>query len=112
MESTVMQEERRVHQRRVVRVPAVLRLSSGREMECRALDLSLGGISLAVEQDPGVGTAGLLRVAVPFPERSQAISVSVVVVQSILTDSGFRAGLRFGDLPENAREVLHEFLFR
>ncbi|WKB50842.1 PilZ domain-containing protein [Eleftheria terrae] len=113
MRLTLSIDERRASARKVLRVPAVVQLAAGDRLEGRALDVSSGGVSIAVSKNPRVSTQCKLFFTLPLEGSLHAINCQAVVVHAILSNElGFKVGLKINEITAESKAKLERYLRR
>lgn len=104
--------ERRLHTRRAIRTVARISTRNG-VIDVRTIDASIGGLAIAADINPPVGTE--FQIALQLPGKRGALepfTASVRVMYSAYAaDQGrFKIGLQFGKLDPASEKVLRAFL--
>jgi c-di-GMP-binding flagellar brake protein YcgR len=113
MNSYPLEANRRVHERKLLRVAAQVIVPGRPEVEVRTWDISAGGIAVVAAVNPPVGLKFKLRVRLPVrPAGTAALESQVEVMHSVLikSEGGFKVGLRFVDLSSTAAAAVMQFL--
>jgi c-di-GMP-binding flagellar brake protein YcgR len=105
--------ERRQHERRGLRTPAVLALAGRKPVEVLALDISVGGVGTLcpINVKPGTACRIYLNLPISTHER-ELVSLEGVVMRSIFAskEDSFRVGLKFTDPTERQQVLIQRFV--
>ena len=91
--------ERRQHERRVLRGLSQLQFGKNPAMETRTMDVSISGLGIIAPVNPPSRTQCTIRVVVPIDVYTRA-------------DDGFKVGLMFVNMPAESTAVLGRFIKR
>lgn len=107
--------ERRQHERRVLRGVSQLQFGKNPAMETRTMDVSISGLGIIAPVNPPSRTQCTIRFVVPLEvDRHVTITAAAVVTHSVYTraDDGFKVGLMFANMPAETTAVLARFIKR
>ena len=107
--------ERRQHERRVLRGMSQLQFGKHPAMETRTMDVSISGLGIIAPVNPPSRTQCTIRFVVPIDaDRNVTITASAIVTHSVYTraDDGFKVGLMFVNMPAESTAVLGRFIKR
>ncbi len=106
--------DRREHERKPLRTEAHLLPPGLAPFPVRLIDISEGGLRISCSVNPPLLSVSVIRLALPNPQRTGMVMVEVRVqiLNSIYarTESGFRVGLKFLDLPAATRSSISAYL--
>ena len=104
-----LQSEKRKQMRKSLRCPAAIKWSDGTLTHTHTLDISSGGVSVAVPRPiSGTGTCHLAFVVL-LSAGARNFMANCEITHCILSGvEGFRVGLRFLDLNADDREQLEQ----
>jgi c-di-GMP-binding flagellar brake protein YcgR len=104
--------DRRRDERRIYRSGAVWTPVGMAPVQVRTLDISVGGIALVAAFNPPVGCLCLVRFTLPGREGPFTVETSGGVARSVFssTDDGFRVGLYFDPLSDEATRALQRYV--
>jgi c-di-GMP-binding flagellar brake protein YcgR len=105
--------ERRQHERRSMRTPAVLALPGRKPIEILVLDVSLGGLGTLSSTNVNPGTACRIYLNLPISTHArELISAECMVMRSVLSakEDRFRVGLKFVDPPDRLQALILRFV--
>lgn len=108
------ESDRRVHDRRPLRIPARVLLPGDQSFEVRTSDIGAGGMGIVAGANPKVGTVFALQFSLPSKTNGNpaALQVKVKVANSILgvDQGGFKIGLQFLALDPASERVIRQYL--
>lgn len=107
------EEERRVTERKPLRIRATVVLGQTQSFEVRTLDLSVGGMGIVAQANPRPGTHMGIRFMLPLkPGGYVPFEARAKVIHSVYSASeqGFKIGLVFLALNEGAAASLQRFV--
>ena len=107
--------ERRQHERRVLRGLSQLQFGKNPAMETRTMDISISGLGIIAPVNPPARTQCTIRFVVPIDvDRNVTITAAAVVTHSVYSraDDGFKVGLMFVNMPAESTAVLGRFIKR
>ena len=107
--------ERRQHERRVLRGMSQLQFGKNSAMETRTMDVSISGLGLIAPVNPPARTQCTIRFVVPIDaDRNVTITAPAVVTHCVYThaEDGFKVGLMFVNMPAETTAVLQRFIKR
>ncbi len=102
-------DERRNHERRILRVQAELLITGRAPMAVRTMDISEGGISVLCPVNLPARTECTVRVSLPVPPTGRKpVELRAVVRYSILSSSGggFQLGMSVPMTDESTRAAI------
>ena len=105
--------ERRKSVRRVLRTTAVVILNESQTFEVRTVDVSINGMAIVAPANPKPGVVFYIRFKVPLKNKGyENFESKARVVHSIYSssESGFKIGLNFIQLPQNFATLLEKFI--
>lgn len=105
--------DRRGEERRLYRAGALWAPVGLAPLQARTLDLSVSGLGLVSPVNPPVGTRCQVRFVVPTRDHGpMTIDAMAKVARSIFSsaEDGFRVGLMFEPLPEEATRAIQRFV--
>ncbi len=107
--------DRRINERRPLRVPAKVLTPEGRVMDVCTIDISDGGMAIASPVNPTHGTVFTIGFSLPKrPNGNVVIQERVQVMHSVFSGDvqAFKVGLMFIDLSAPAAEIILNFVRR
>lgn len=107
--------ERRISDRRPLRTQAVAWTADGKAMKVRTLDVSPGGMALSSATNPNQGTVLSIQFSIPkVTNGATVVKVRGEVTYSVLSGEvgGFKVGVRFSDVPQEAAEAIAGYIHR
>ena len=105
--------DRRVAERKSLRVDAVVTLPGDQRFTVRTIDISREGVGIVAGANPSPGTRFVIEFPLPLRSRSaMPLRVSTRVAHSVFSSSegAFKIGLAFIDLPAQAAQAIAEFM--
>lgn len=105
--------ERRHHERRGMRTPALLALPGRKPVEVLALDISIGGVGTLCSVNVKPGTACWIYLNLPVSRQDrELLSIEATVMRSIFVskEDSFRVGLRFNGLTDRQHLLIQRFI--
>jgi hypothetical protein len=98
--------------RKVMRGRAMLMLDGATPVHARTQDVGLGGVSLELVDSVQIGQCGLVSFQIFFGGNLDIITTRVEVMHCVCGSEGFKAGLQFGRLEEQAAAAIVNYLRR
>ena len=113
MSLTSTPQNKRQHERRILRATAVLLLPGQPALEVRTSDISLGGLGIVAGANPPPNL--ICRLSVPLPLTyggARRIEVVAKVAHSVFSsrDGGFKVGLVFQNPSADALSAITDYL--
>ena len=106
-------DNQRQHERRSLRSVAIVTLSPTQSIEVRVLDVSVGGMAIVAAANPRPGITFTIKIPIPTrPTGAVIIEAQAQVIHSVLArdQDGFKVGLRFVDLRDDAALAIRQYL--
>ncbi len=105
-------QDRRVHDRRPLRVSARVLLPNDQAFEVRTLDIGAGGMGIVAGANPKPGTTFGVQFTLPAKGNAGAVplQLKVKVAHSVLDAGGFKIGLQFVGLEPAIERVIKQYL--
>ncbi|MDD0811724.1 PilZ domain-containing protein [Curvibacter sp. RS43] len=96
-------QERRIQNRKLIRVPALLELSGRPPLNVRTVELSASGLGLACAVNLAPGLTCTVRLRLIGGEGSVELALPGQLTYSVLSqrDGGFRLGVQFKNLSDD-----------
>lgn len=111
MATPQMKSEIRIFPRKIFRCPAKLAVLGSEPVQARAVDISLGGLSVIVSGQLHIGQICNVDFEVPLNGKTVRVMVTAKVVYCILGETdGFRVGLQFMQLDPGISKTLAELM--
>lgn len=114
-EEIIEPNERRRHERRVLRGPSQLQFGSQPAMNTRTMDVSVSGLGLVAPVNPPAHTTCTVKFVVPIEtNRNVTITAAATVTHSIYSraEDGFKVGLMFTGMSAETTAVLQRYVKR
>jgi c-di-GMP-binding flagellar brake protein YcgR len=104
--------DRRRDERRIFRGGALWMPVGKAATQVRTLDVSAGGIAIVATFNPPAGCLCLVRFVLPTRDGPFTVETSGRVARSVFssTDDGFRVGLHFDPLSDEAARALQRYV--
>ncbi|MBI1906687.1 MAG: PilZ domain-containing protein [Rhodocyclales bacterium] len=106
-----MEPERRTDHRRPLRTPVTIVAPGKGAREGKTLDLSLSGLSVVVREPLAVHDQCALRLLLPVGGKRCSVDARATVVYCVCSGmDGFRLGLRFGTMSNEAAALIARYM--
>lgn len=105
--------ERRIAERKTLRIRATIILGQTQAFEVRTLDMSVGGMGIVAQANPRPGTLMAIRFMLPIkPTGYHPFEAKAKVAHSVYSASeqGFKIGLSFVDIAPEAAAAAQRFI--
>ncbi len=106
-------DQRRKHERKPYHAPGQLLVADKRIIDIRIVDISLGGMAVIAPFNPPHASLCVVRFALRnSSETNTTLLIRSAVTHSIFSsrEDGFKVGLVFRSLSDDAQSVLRQFL--
>lgn len=106
-----MEPERRVERRRPLRAPVTIAVAGKGMHEGKTLDLSLSGLSVLVREPLAANDQCALRFMVPVGTKRCQVEARATVMYCVCSGmDGFRVGIRFGAVSNDAASLIARYM--
>jgi c-di-GMP-binding flagellar brake protein YcgR len=107
------ESDRRVHDRRPLRIPARVLLPNDQAFEVRTMDIGAGGMGIIAGANPKAGTVFAIQFNLPGKTGGGSpLHVKVKVANSVLgiDEDGFKIGLQFLGLDPASERIIRQYV--